>query len=69
MQTRSPLLSRADAAAYLGVLPQTLSVWGMKGYGPPRIRVGKLVRFRQCDLDKWLVKQTTWETEATPCQQ
>ena len=42
------LLTRAEAAAYLGVKAQTLSVWATaKRYDLPFIKVGSLVRYRR----------------------
>ncbi|MDA0711265.1 MAG: helix-turn-helix domain-containing protein [bacterium] len=43
------------AAAYLGCTPGTLRVWVSKRR-VPFVRVGRLVRFRKSDLDKWLDK-------------
>ena len=55
------LLTRQQAAAYLGVKPQTLSVWACtKRYGLPFIKVGRLVRYRvsDLDLDAFLARRT-----------
>jgi len=53
------LLTRDQAAAYLGVSPTTLTSWGLRGkYSLPLIKVGKSVRYRQSDLDAWLREQT-----------
>jgi len=57
-QTRA-LLTREEAADYLGVLPQTLAAWATTGrYELPYIRVGKSVRYRLADLEAWLVSRT-----------
>ena len=50
------LLTRKQAAAYLGVTPGTLAVWAStKRQVVPCIRMGKrLVRYRQEDLDAFL---------------
>ena len=49
------LLTREAAAAYLGVLPQTLAAWHSTGrYSLPVIKVGRSVRYRQRDLDTWI---------------
>ena len=51
----TPLLSREQAAAYLGVSPNTLAVWACnKTYGLKYIRVGRCARYRRADLDAWL---------------
>ena len=53
------LLTRAEAAAYLGVKPQTLAVWASrKRYGLPFVKVGGLVRYRMADLERWLTART-----------
>lgn len=51
----NPLLSREEAAAYLGVKPQTLAVWACRRTaGPPFFKIGARVKYRQADLDAWI---------------
>jgi len=53
------LLTNEEAAAYLGLKPGTLDVWrSTKRYSLPYIKVGRLVRYRKSDLDRFLVEQT-----------
>ena len=48
---RSELLSRREAAAYLGVAEQTLAVWKCtKRYDLPYVKIGKLVKYRLCRI-------------------
>jgi hypothetical protein len=47
-------LSRADAALYLGVSGQTLAVWGCKGIGPKKVRIGAKVFYFRRDLDRFI---------------
>lgn len=55
----SGLMNREDAAAYIGVRPQTLAVWCVTGrYGLKMVKVGRSVRYRQSDLDAWLERRT-----------
>lgn len=55
----SGLLTRQQAAAYLGVRPQTLAVWASTGrYGLPVVKVGRCVRYRVADLERWLTART-----------
>lgn len=55
----SKLLTREQAAAYLGLQIQTLAVWAITGrYGLPMVKVGRSVRYRQTDLDAWLERRT-----------
>jgi hypothetical protein len=57
---RSDLLSRPQAAEYLGVRPQTLAAWQCTGrYNLPLIHVGRLVKYRQSDLERWLLERTS----------
>ncbi len=58
METRK-LLTRTEAAEYLGVKPQTLSAWQSRGrYGLRMVKVGRIVRYRLTDLDAWLEART-----------
>ena len=52
---RSDLLTREQAAAYLGVSPRTLAVWKSTGrYGLPVCKVGRLAKYRKSDLDAFI---------------
>jgi excisionase family DNA binding protein len=58
-QQNSPLLTRKQAAAYLGVEPRTLDVWACtKRYQLNFIKVGRLAKYRQEDLDDFLARRT-----------
>lgn len=49
------LLSRKEAAVYLGVAEGTLAVWKSTGrYKLPILKIGRLVRYRIADLDAFL---------------
>lgn len=49
------LLSRREAAAYLGVAEQTLSIWKCTGRQKlPYLKIGKLVKYKMADLDAFL---------------
>lgn len=53
------LLSRKQAADFLGLKPQTLAKWATTGqYGLPFVKVGRAVRYRQEDLERWLDERT-----------
>lgn len=59
----SPLLTRQEAAEYLGVKPQTLAVWASVGrYGLRFVKVGRRVRYRKEDLDRFLDERTATQT-------
>ena len=50
-----PLLDRKTAARYLAVSPGTLAVWDCtKRYDLKPIKVGRAVRYRKADLDRFL---------------
>ena len=48
-------LNTSEAAAFLRAKPGTLEIWrSTKRYCIPYVRVGRLVRYRKSDLQKWL---------------
>lgn len=59
LQPNGNLFGNNGAATYLGVTPRTLEVWRCtKRHQIPYIKVGRLVKYRQSDLDAWLAAQT-----------
>jgi excisionase family DNA binding protein len=53
------LLTNEQAAAYLGLQPDTLCVWrSLKINNIPYIKIGRNVRYRPEDLDSFLASQT-----------
>jgi excisionase family DNA binding protein len=48
------LLSPADLAQLLEVPRSTIYEWNYRRSGPPAIRVGKHVRYREADVERWL---------------
>jgi excisionase family DNA binding protein len=63
MSTVSPpsssLLTRREAAAFLGVKEQTLAVWATtRRYHLPMVKVGSLCRYRLADLEAFLQSRT-----------
>lgn len=53
---QDPLMNRKEAAAYIGLKnPNTLSVWDCtKRHDLKPIKVGRSVRYRRSNLDKYL---------------
>ena len=59
LQTNRELLTRKEAAAYLGISEQTLAVWKCTGrYNLPCVKTGRLVKYRKADLDAFITKRT-----------
>jgi len=58
-QNPNQLLSRRQAAEYLGVKENTLAIWACnKRYGLAVIKVGRLCKYRLSDLEKFLDERT-----------
>lgn len=59
MITEQKLLTRAEAAAFLGLKEQTLATWAsQKRYNLKYIKAGRCVRYRVRDLEAFLDSQT-----------
>ncbi len=57
--TPRDLLTRQEAAAYLGLAKQTLAVWASTGrHAMPFIKLGRTVRYRKSDLEAYLAART-----------
>jgi excisionase family DNA binding protein len=53
------LFDTEPAASYLGIKGHTLEVWRTTGrYSLPFVRVGRRVKYRKADLDRWLASRT-----------
>lgn len=66
---RSPvLLTQAQAAEQIGVKPATLQIWRVTGrYRLPFIKCGRLVRYREQDVQAFLARRTMEHTgQAAP---
>ncbi len=50
------LLKPTDLSEWLGVSLSTLYSWRWRGEGPPGFRVGRLVRYRVEDVERWLTE-------------
>ena len=48
------LMSAADLSALLGVEVKTLANWRCQAKGPKSLKVGRFVRYRMSDVEKWL---------------
>ncbi len=55
MQNENNLLDTKTTANKLGVSPQTLEGWRVRGGGPPFVKVShRCVRYRDRDLEQWV---------------
>ena len=53
------LISRKDAAAFLGVSPNSLAVWASTGrHAVPFIKVGRKVYYSKTALSEWLIRRS-----------
>lgn len=49
------MMTRKEAAEYLGVEPRTLANWASAGtYHLPYVKYGNIVRYRKSDLDAFI---------------
>ncbi|SFM54238.1 helix-turn-helix transcriptional regulator [Shimia aestuarii] len=56
MQSRreTRLLSRVEVEEQYGIPKRYLEIAATRGEGPSIVRIGRLVRYRVCDIQKWL---------------
>lgn len=58
------LLTRKEAAVYLGVKARTLEIWASSGrHNIPYVRLGREVRYRVSDLDQLVERLITIPSE------
>ena len=50
----APLWSVQDVAAFLQVPVQTLYSWRVRGEGPPALKIGKYLRYRPNEVQRWV---------------
>jgi excisionase family DNA binding protein len=59
MQT---LLTQREAAAQLRLSQRTLERFRVSGGGPTYVKAGRLVRYREQDLEKWITSRVVGST-------
>ena len=58
-QATEELLSRNEAANYLGVKKSTLAVWAStKRYPLPIVKIGRLCKYRKVGIDDFIKRNT-----------
>ena len=55
--TPQPLMGPEDLARLLGVPVATLYAWKHRSLGPPALKVGRHLRWRPEDVNRWLEDQ------------
>lgn len=50
------LMDKKQVAAILGVSVKTIDLWIAQGKGPKHLRVGRLVKFQQADVEDFIQK-------------
>jgi excisionase family DNA binding protein len=64
IQSKEELLTRKQAAHYLGISAGTLAIWAsVKRYNLPYIKIGHLVKYRRKDLDTFIASRTIQQKE------
>jgi predicted DNA-binding transcriptional regulator AlpA len=54
IQSKKRLIISRDAAAFIGLAPQTLAKLRVTGGSPQYFKIGRQVLYDQADLDSWL---------------
>jgi excisionase family DNA binding protein len=57
-ENHDPLLSRKEAAIYLGVSHRTLAIWSTtKRYNLPIVKIGRLAKYQKSALDAFVASR------------
>jgi excisionase family DNA binding protein len=59
MESVDRLLTVEDPADYLDVPVATIYAWRYRRRGPPGFRVGRHLRFRWSDIERWIEDRIT----------
>lgn len=55
-------LTTKQASTILGLAPNTLEIWRLRGTGPRYLKLGRAVRYRICDLESYIESQLRQST-------
>ena len=61
------LLTQSDAAKLLRLSERTLERLRLQGGGPPYIKCGRSVRYRETDLEAWIAQRIVSSTSDVGC--
>ena len=60
MATAKKLWSTQELADFLGLPIQTIYQWRKRNYGPPGRRMGKHIRYRRSEVERWIDSLDGW---------
>jgi excisionase family DNA binding protein len=60
MAAMEKLWSTQELADFLGVPIQTIYQWRKRNYGPPGRRMGKHIRYRRSEVERWIDSLDGW---------
>jgi excisionase family DNA binding protein len=60
------MLTSHEAADYLRLSKRTLERLRVSGFGPKFVKCGRSIRYRQSDLEEWIVSRTVGSTSERP---
>ena len=52
------LLTPSEVSIQLGIAESTLSTWRSLGKGPRYVKLGRIIRYQQSDIDDFVLKNT-----------
>ena len=58
----SKLMTTPEAAEYLRMKKNTLEIWRVQGFGPRFLKLGRLVKYRLVDLERFLEQSVKGST-------
>ena len=68
MVDETELLDNEQTAALLGIKPNTLEIWRLRGKGPRFVKLGRAkqcrVRYERSEVTRWLREQSFTSTSA-----
>lgn len=56
------LLTTQEVAGFLGIAPNTMEIWRIKGEGPKFVKCGRYVRYRRQDVENYIELRTVTST-------
>jgi excisionase family DNA binding protein len=55
----SELMNESETASLLGITKGTLGVWRCRRrHALPYVKIGRMVRYRRSDVEKWIASRT-----------